>query len=198
MMSTVLQRIQPKESEAQGREWEAGKAESGLCSYINAKCQWKVKCRSCTWPICDTGNWQLHTNISGCPGYKISLQHGRRQEWTGSSISSKFAMTSKRRSRSWRRSTTVALCVILHVKKNMSTLAFFGISMKGNCFFDRPQFFKYIACMQLLRFAVRISPHDHPGATSASSSSSSAISSAPMFLDSANHVRKQCCVSLSI
>ena len=64
--------------------------------------------------------------------------------------------------------------------------------------FDRPQLFKYTACMQLLRFVLRISLHDHPGAASASSSSSSAISSAPMFLDSANHARKQCCVSCSI
>ena len=145
---------------------------------------------------CDTGNWQLHTNISGCPGYKIRLQHGRKQEGTSSSTSSKFVMTSKRRSSACRRSTTVALCVILNVG-NMSTWHFLEIQ-RMMVAFDRPQLFKYTACMQLLRFVLRISLHDHPGAASASSSSSSAISSAPMFLDSANHARKQCCVSCSI
>ena len=87
--------------------------------------------------------------------------------------------------------------LILNVGNNVNPWHFLEIQRRMVAF-DRPQLFKYTACMQLLRFVLRISLHDHPGAASASSSSSSAISSAPMFLDSANHARKQCCVSCSI
>lgn len=135
-----VQRTEPQESVTEGTQRAAGKSESGLCSCINVKQnslkrqqgQWKVKGSSCIQHICETGNLQLHYNISGFQHYKMSLQLYWKQQVTGATTRRKSVRNSKRRSGScsynWG-STMVALYVILHVS-----------SIKE---------MKYIACMLL-------------------------------------------------